>query len=133
MDGGRLVRGVARLFAEVFGEDVFGFTKPDAMQRTTLDMRLQLLPKKHGQHLRRGLHVLWNEINVEVQVGMVHLVNDGTVDNPAQQLDIHDEASHGVGDAFHGDEKLVIVAMPVAVGTFAKGGEVLFLAPALHP
>ena len=94
------------------------------------NMRLQLVEDFHGQYLR-GCHLALHEIHVKVDIPMIELIDYIAVDDMLQFFQIDYKSRFRIHFAFHRYKKLIIVAMPIRIGAFAKYRFVLFQCPLL--
>lgn len=118
--------------SEVFDVDTRGFVEAYTVQEgaVLLDVGLQLVPYGDGEVLGAG-EPAFHEVDIEVEVAVVDTLYDDVFDEAAECFGVVDEACIGVGGAFYGDVQLVVVAMPVGVGAFAKYFCVLRFGPVL--
>ncbi len=126
---------IKKLFPVIFGVDRLGFPKFDGVQLASLvgQSRHQSLPNEHNKVLRSWLHSSRDELHVEIEVAMVEVVGDMRMDELAEFLHIHDKSGARIGPTFYRDVQIIIVAMPVFVGAFAKGFPVFLFRPFWHP
>ncbi len=94
-----------------------------------LNMWAQFVPDADSEILGAG-EFAFHEVHVQVQVAVVDAFYDDVFDEVAKGLGIVDEAGLRVWFTLDGDMQLIIVAMPVLIGTLAKNILVLILAPA---
>lgn len=124
-----------QLFAVVFGINGFGFPKLDGVKLAGKWHQCfrQALPNQNNKVLRGWLHSFGNKIHIQVEVAVIEVIDHVYLDEVAEFFDINDKTCDGIGAAFHCYMEVVVVPVPVLVGTLAKHGTVLFFRPFLHP
>ena len=91
-------------------------------------MRLQLLPAGDRQVLSAA-HFTSHEIHIDVQVPVIHLFDHMLPDQLAEFFHVKNKPGPGIRYSFYGNKQLVIMAMPVLIGTFTKNLFVLLVIP----
>ncbi len=102
------------------------------MATTIRNGAFELLPDGDDQHFR-GRLLPFQEGHVQVQVFVVDGLLDPFLDDVLELLQIHAVARVFGGLALDGHVQLVVVAVPVGVGAFAKDLHVFGLVPILVP
>lgn len=125
-----LYRAIYNWLSEIFHVIIFCFDEFDAVEFCT-EFRyrfFELVPDRDGDILC-GSHHIAQKIHIEVEVFMIEFVGDKTAYEPAQVFKVHYIAERRIDFAFDGDEELVIVTVPVGIGTSSEELAVLFIRP----
>ncbi len=86
----------------------------------------QFVPDPDGDILG-GWNLAMQEINLEVQVPVVHPLEDFFVDQPADMPEVNNQPGGGIGLTLNGHKKGIIVPVPVRVRALAEYLEILFI------
>jgi len=97
--------------------------------RTELFYRfLQFFPDSNG-YLFGGSLAVFHEGHFDVQVFMIRRFDDPLPDNTAQIFQIDGVPGFWVNFPTYGNEKLVIMPVPVGIGTLSENLKILFVRP----
>ena len=91
-----------------------------------------LLPNSDNQIFNRGLLSL-HPWNIHVQVAMIEWLLDMLMDDGFEVCEVDEVTRFLVNDATDCDMHLVVVTMPIRMGTFAKYFEIFRCIPMLIP
>ena len=100
------------------------------MQRTRGQMRLQLFPNLY-RDVFYGRQYPLHKGHIQVEVPVVHFINNVLLDDLAQVFKIHDETRFGTRLPLDSHVQGKIMPMPVFIGTPAENLLVLLIAPVL--
>ena len=123
------------LLSVILGVNSLGFPKFEGVQLASLVSQggYQLLPNQDNKVFSGWLHPGRDEVHVEIEVAVVEVIGDVRMDELAQFFHVHDKSGLRIGPTFHRDMQIIVVAVPVFVGTFAEGFPVFLFRPFWHP
>src|SRR5688572_13864944 len=76
-----------------------------------------------------GRHSTFHEINIKINVFMIKFAYHPFPDYIPEMFQVNDKTGNRIRFTFYRYVKLVIMTMPVRIGTFAKNVKILFVAP----
>src|SRR6185312_4487561 len=120
------------LLSVIVGKQVGQFVDADAEEAGAGDFAVEAVPDGDGD-VFRGWDARGKLGHFEVQVAVVVNRDDLALQDVLELLQIDDEAGDGIDLAGDGDLQRVVVAMPIAVGTFAEEARVLLCRPGSVP
>src|SRR5690606_2042571 len=91
-------------------------------------VRLQDMEDFHSNHFRRS-HLVFHKVNIEVNVLMIHFIDNLRVNDFFHQLKVDQEPGFWVYLALNGNKQIIVMAMPIRVCTDPENSFIFFRSP----